>query len=95
MQQMIGREKEIARLDRVMEEVETQLVIVCGRRRVGKTFLINAYFENRYDFKFTGSFNRSKQEQCADKEETGYFRNYVGGFIMEQAGRGGESRRTD
>ena len=63
MQQMIGREKEIARLDRVMEEAEAQLVIVCGRRRVGKTFLINAYFENRFDFKFTGSFNRSKQEQ--------------------------------
>ena len=42
MQQMIGREKEIARLDRVMEEAEAQLVIVCGRRRVGKTFLINA-----------------------------------------------------
>lgn len=63
MYQLIGREQEIARLDRVMEEREAQLVIVYGRRRVGKTFLINTYFNNRFDFKFTGSFNRSKQEQ--------------------------------
>ena len=60
---IIGREREIKRLDKVMEETESQLVIVYGRRRVGKTFLINEYFDNRYDFKFTGSFNQSKREQ--------------------------------
>ena len=54
---IIGREREIKRLDKVMEETESQLVIVYGRRRVGKTFLINEYFDNRYDFKFTGSLN--------------------------------------
>ena len=63
MRQLIGREREIARLNRVMEEREAQLVIVYGRRRVGKTFLINTYFNDRFDFKFTGSFNRTKQEQ--------------------------------
>ena len=33
MENIIGREKEIKRLDRAMEEKEAQLIIVYGRRR--------------------------------------------------------------
>lgn len=60
---LIGREREIKRLDRVKEEAEAQLVIVYGRRRVGKTYLINEYFDYEFDFKFTGSYNQNKQTQ--------------------------------
>ena len=60
---LIGREREIRRLDRVKDETEAQLIIVYGRRRVGKTFLINEYFDYDFDFKFTGSYNQSKQTQ--------------------------------
>ncbi len=38
MNDLIGREKEIERLNRALEEKEAQLIIVYGRRRVGKTF---------------------------------------------------------
>ncbi len=60
---LIGREREIKRLDRVLDETEAQLAIVYGRRRVGKTFLINEYFDYDFDFKFTGSYNQNKQTQ--------------------------------
>ena len=60
---LIGREREIRRLDRVKDETEAQLIIVYGRRRVGKTYLINEYFDYDFDFKFTGSNNQSKQTQ--------------------------------
>ena len=63
MSGITGREKEIDRLDRAMHEAEAQLIIVYGRRRVGKTYLINEYFDNRFDFQFTGSFDQSTQEQ--------------------------------
>lgn len=63
MNDLIGREKEIKRLTKVMKEKEAQLVIVYGRRRVGKTFLVNEFFENKFDFKFTGAYNRPRQEQ--------------------------------
>ncbi len=63
MENIIGREKEIKRLDRAMEENEAQLIIVYGRRRVGKTFLINEYFNGKFDFKFTGAFDQSTKEQ--------------------------------
>ena len=65
---IIGREKETARLQRALEEEEAQLIVVYGRRRVGKTYLINEFFDNRFQFKFTGAFNQSKREQL---------RNYI------------------
>ena len=40
MKNIIGREKESNRLNRVFDENEAQLVIMYGRRRVGKTYLI-------------------------------------------------------
>ncbi len=39
MNNIIGRENEIERLNRALEEKEAQLIIVYGRRRVGKHFL--------------------------------------------------------
>ena len=63
MDKIIGREEEIKKLDRVMSESEAQLVIVSGRRRVGKTFLINEYFHNSFAFKFTGSESQKNPEQ--------------------------------
>lgn len=39
MNDLIGREKEIERLNRALEEKEAQLIIVYGRIRVGKHFL--------------------------------------------------------
>lgn len=63
MNQIIGRTKEIKRLDRAKEETEAQLIIVYGRRRVGKTYLINEYFDYQFDFKFTGAYHQSKQMQ--------------------------------
>lgn len=63
MENIIGREREIKRLNRAMEEKDAQLIIVYGRRRVGKTYLINEYFNGNFDFKFTGSFDQSTTDQ--------------------------------
>lgn len=60
---LIGREKEIKRLDRVVKEDEAQLVIVYGRRRVGKTFLIHQYFSGRFDFMMTGLYDQPRNVQ--------------------------------
>jgi len=63
MENIIGREKEIKRLNKALEEDEAQLIIVYGRRRVGKTFLINEFFDYKFDFKFTGAYNQTKKIQ--------------------------------
>jgi AAA+ ATPase superfamily predicted ATPase len=63
MGNIIGRDKEIKRLERALEEKEAQLIVVYGRRRVGKTFLINEYFGDSLTFKFTGSENQKNSDQ--------------------------------
>ena len=60
---VIGRKEEYKRLDKCMREFTSQLVIVYGRRRVGKTFLINQYFNDTYAFKLTGAYSEPKEVQ--------------------------------
>ncbi len=60
---IIGREAERERLEKCMKEQQAQLVVVYGRRRVGKTFLINQFFEGRFDFKMTGAYGEPKETQ--------------------------------
>ena len=51
---VIGRNDEIKELNRLYESSQSELVAVYGRRRVGKTFLINEVFKDKYSFKHTG-----------------------------------------
>lgn len=57
---MIGRQKELEILLNICEEKESKLIAVYGRRRIGKTYLINHLFnEHKKDclfFRFTGSY---------------------------------------
>ena len=53
---IIGREKEIKILQKCLSSSESQLIIVYGRRRVGKTFLVNNFFDYSFDFKVSGYF---------------------------------------
>ncbi len=51
---MIGRRNEIEQLQRLYSSNKAELVAVYGRRRVGKTFLINETFDNSFFFKHSG-----------------------------------------
>lgn len=63
LKNLIGRQEEIRRLQRCLEENRAQLVILYGRRRVGKTYLVNEFFEGRFDFKITGAYQEKKEVQ--------------------------------
>ncbi len=60
---LIGREIEIEELSRCMESDRSELVIVYGRRRVGKTFLIEQYFEKEFDFWYVGVHGLNTKQQ--------------------------------
>lgn len=62
---LVGRERECSELQRVMESDRSEFVIVYGRRRVGKTFLVDQYFQGTYDFTFVGGHNIPRQRQLA------------------------------
>ncbi len=51
---LIGRHDEMAELERYYNQDNAVFVAVYGRRRVGKTFLVNEFFMNNFDYKVTG-----------------------------------------
>ena len=60
---LIGRDREYKRLKQCMKSKQAQLIVVYGRRRVGKTFLVESFFENSFAFEFTGAFDQLKAVQ--------------------------------
>lgn len=47
MATIIGRQEEIRKLDLFYKSAKAEFLIILGRRRIGKTFLIQTYFTNR------------------------------------------------
>ena len=74
---LIGRHDECATLKECMASNRSEFVIVCGRRRIGKTFLIDQFFENRYDFSFVGKHKTKTQTQL----------NYFAKAIQKHSGQ--------
>lgn len=60
---LIGRVAEIAELQRCYESDRSEFVIVYGRRRVGKTFLVDQYFNGLFDFSYVGGHNLTTAKQ--------------------------------
>ena len=54
MSKIIGREKELAEFNTLYNSGTAQLVAVYGRRRVGKTFLIDEALKGRITFRHAG-----------------------------------------
>ncbi len=51
---MIGREKEIKELEKIYSSNKAEMVAVYGRRRVGKTYLVDEVFQDRITFRHAG-----------------------------------------
>ena len=60
---LIGRGKECTELKRCYDSDRSEFIIVYGRRRVWKTFLIDQYFSGHYDFSFVGGHKLPRQRQ--------------------------------
>ncbi|MDR1795752.1 MAG: ATP-binding protein [Erysipelotrichaceae bacterium] len=52
---MFGRKKEQAQLEKYYDSDKSEFIVVYGRLRVGKTFLIRETFSDRLFFSFTGT----------------------------------------
>ena len=60
---LIGREREKAELQRCVDSDRSEFVIVYGRRRVGKTYLVDQFFHQQFDFAYTGGHRLPKSKQ--------------------------------
>lgn len=63
---VIGRKSELERIQQLHDSGKSEFVVVYGRRRVGKTFLINQFFSNKFFFKVTGLASKDKASQLVN-----------------------------
>ncbi len=60
---IIGREAEQEILRQRIESDAPELIAIYGRRRIGKTFLVRQYFNDKFSFYCTGIYQGTKKEQ--------------------------------
>ena len=63
MERLIGRKRECDELEWALNSHRSEFVIVYGRRRVGKTFLVRRFFKDSFSFHFVGAHNKPQREQ--------------------------------
>ena len=61
--ELIGRKAEKETLKHCLDSTESKLVAVYGRRRVGKTFLVRQFFEDKIKFEVAGLHNGEMGDQ--------------------------------
>lgn len=49
-----------------MESERSEFVVVYGRRRIGKTFLVRRFFKDNYAFSFVGKHEMRREQQLAE-----------------------------
>ena len=72
---IIGRTKEIEELKRHAESPRPEFIAVYGRRRVGKTFLVNEALRDHITFRHTGlsPYDRKRRVSLKDQLQNFYF----------------------
>jgi uncharacterized protein len=58
MKLLLGRDKQIQEFEDAIASDESQFIAITGRRRVGKTYLVNTYFGDEICFYLTGIQNQ-------------------------------------
>jgi len=61
--EIIGRKAEKQRLETLFNSDSAEFLVVYGRRRVGKTFLIRQHFQGRLAFVTTGMYKQPQTVQ--------------------------------
>lgn len=84
----VGREAELAKLESLYEQRSFQMAVVYGRRRVGKTTLINEFCRGRRTLSFT-ALEQSDADNLAD------FNRAIASFFNLPTSLGGFSSWTD
>lgn len=68
-EKLIGRERECEELKWAMESHRSELVVMYGRRRIGKTFLVRRFFNDTYSFHYVGAHKQKKDVQLQNFRE--------------------------
>lgn len=71
---IVGRQREQEELRRYCDSPRPEFVVIYGRRRVGKTFLVREYFNYSFSFYATGTVGGNMRDQLS--AFNGFLRDY-------------------
>lgn len=63
MEKLIGRKEEKTILKSTLQSNLPELIVIYGRRRIGKTFLVRNVFKNHFCFEFSGTYKIPLKDQ--------------------------------
>ncbi len=101
---LISRDQEVNELERMMKSDRSEFVAVYGRRRVGKTFLIRQFFEDKFDFFYMAGiancefkdqlneFNKALAKYGCDKKAANWFEAFD--YLSEILSTNPESKKV-
>ena len=90
---MIGRKQEIKKLNELYESQSAELVALYGRRRVGKTFLIDEVFKDRITFRHSG-LSPVEEEQSESFSGKSRMKSQLRHFLRSLQEAGMEEKKT-
>ena len=67
---LTGREPEIKKLNLLLKSKEAEFLAIYGRRRIGKTFLIEQHFKKELTFQLNGQKDGTLKEQLGNFHST-------------------------
>lgn len=70
MEKRIGRRHETEQLELAVSSNRSELVVLFGRRRIGKTFLVRSFFNDTFTFRFVGAHKQPKKVQLSNFRES-------------------------
>ncbi len=84
---MVGREKELKELNKLYDSGRAELVAIYGRRRVGKTYLVDEAFQGRITFRHAGLSTLNDGTNGLLKAQLDHFYNSLRLYGMDKAER--------
>ena len=70
---LIGRNEEIRQLERFLKTSKSEFVAIYGRRRVGKSYLVEEVYKEKIVFRAIGSYIKEKDEKTYKQTQLDHF----------------------
>ena len=70
---IIGRDEEIKKLDKILKSPKSEFVAIYGRRRVGKSFLVEEVYKGKIAFRAIGSYIKGKDAKSYRQTQLAHF----------------------
>lgn len=85
MGKLIGRKSEIRELNERYYSDKAELIVVYGRRRVGKTFLVRETFKDKITFYHTGLSPYDERAKVGKQDQLSHFYHSLLSYGMQES----------